>query len=160
MTGYVPVNPNNSAYWRLRLNHEEAANVGRDGSNATIPSLSVALQFPIFAVGVRSNMARPGWWLGAYVDLQIFSGVRSSTNFAPLTSIDQKKASLNKLNYFQFPLITQTPYWLLITFPRWLKHIYLEVWEYTGEITSDNPEISLLEVQSSINRIERKLDIL
>lgn len=158
MTGYIPTRAGNSAYWQLRYNHEEVAPIGSQGSDATINPLSVSTLYPIVAVGVRSNTAKPKWWLGAYLDLAIFTGIRGGTNFTPLTTVEQKKVALNRLNYFQFPILSGNPYWLLLSFPRWIKHVYLEVWEYTGEITSDNPEISLLEVQSSINRIERKID--
>lgn len=158
MTGYVPTSPGNPSYWRKRLEHDELAPVAREGSNAKVQDLSLALQYPVFAIGVRSNMARSYWWLGCYVDMQIYTGVRTGSSFAPLTTVGQEKVALNKLNYFQFPILYQSPYWLALSFPKWLKHIYVEVWEYYGEITSDSPEISLLEVQSAINRIERKID--
>lgn len=155
---YVPSTPSNPGYWELRLQRSESAPIGTQGSNAVIPSLSVSLLYPIFAIGVKSSSAKPNWWLGAFCDMQIFSGVRTPSQFNPLQTLEQKRIALNKLQYFQFPLLGISPYWLGISFPRWIKDVYLEVWQYTGAVTSDEPEVSLLEVQSAINRIERKID--
>lgn len=157
MSTYLPLDLANSANWKLRYSREESANIGMEGSNAIIEAVSLATNYHVLAIGCKSNMAKPNWWLGLNVSMRVFSSAVAA-NFNPLIEVQSSKCGLNRLTLIMHPLLYPLPYWLYIQPPRWIKHIYLEVWEYQGDVTSDNLELLIPTLQESLNRIETKID--
>lgn len=157
MQTYLPLDLANSSNWHLRHSREETANIGKEGSNAVIEAVSLATNYHVLAVGCKSNMAKPNWWLGLTVSMRVFSSSLGN-QFAPLIEVQSRKCGLNRLTLLLHPLIYPLPYWLYIQPPQWIKHIYFEVWEYQGELTSDNPDTLIPSLQQSLTRIETKID--
>lgn len=158
MTTYLPLDLANSANWKLRTSREETANIGMEGSNAIIEAVSLATSYHVLAIGCKSNMAKPNWWLGLKVSMRVFSSAVAA-NFNPLIEVQSTKCGLNQLTLIIIhPLVYPLPYWMYIQPPYWIKHIYFEVWEYQGETTSDNLELLIPSLQESLQRIESKID--
>lgn len=158
MTLYVPTDLGAAENWRLRLKRSEYAPVGTEGSNAGIYPISLAVNTPVIAVGIISNMARAHWWLGAWCDFSAYTGAKQSTAFSPINRIETKVVTLNELTILTFPNVQPTPYWLKFRFPKWIKDIQMEVWEYIGSISSDEPEVLIPQLETQLRRIEEKID--
>lgn len=157
MPTYLPLDLATSSNWHLRYSREEAADIGKEGSNAIIEAVSLATNYHVLAIGCRSNMAKPKWWLGLNISMRVFSSAVAA-NFNPLIEVQKSKCGLNQLTLIMHPLVYPLPYWLYIQPPYWIKHIYFEVWEYQGDVTSDNLELIIPSLQESLQRIETKID--
>lgn len=159
MSSILPLNIADSSNWHQRFSREEAADIGKLGSDAVIPPISLATSYHVLAVGCKSNMARPNWWLGLRVSMRVFSSSLAA-NFSPLLEVTSTKCGLNTLTLIIHPLVYPSPYWLFVETPKWIKHIYFEVWEYQGQLTSDDPGLIIASLQESLTRIETKIDAL
>lgn len=157
MSSILPLDIANSTYWHQRFSREEVADIGRLGNSATISPISLATSYHVLAIGCKSNMAKPNWWLGLKVSMRVFSSALAA-NFSPLLEVTNTKCGLNTLTLIIHPLVYPSPYWLFIEPPKWIKHIYFEVWEYQGQITSDDPNLIIAGLQQSLTRIETKID--
>lgn len=157
MSSVYPLNIADSTNWHQRFSREEVADIGRLGSSATISPISLATSYHVLAIGCKSNMAKPNWWLGLKVSMRVFNSTVAA-NFSPLLEVTTTKCGLNVLTLIIHPLVYPAPYWLFIEPPQWIKHIYFEVWEYQGQLTSDDPGLIIASLQESLTRIETKID--
>lgn len=155
---YVPTELGDTTNWRLRLTRKEVAPIATQGNNAVIFPISVAVLNPVVAVGVICPRAREHWWLGAWCDFNAYTGAKQSSVFSPLNRLETRQIALNELTILLFPNVQPTPYWLKFRFPNWIKEIQMEVWEYTGPLSSEQPELLLPNLQNQLRRIEEKID--
>jgi hypothetical protein len=60
----------------------------------------------------------------------------STSEFIASVYTEQVACPLNTLTLVKFEDIEPYPYLLVLDIPRWMSHLYLEIWAYDGP---DNP---------------------
>lgn len=98
----------------------------------TIPARSVLVDKRILMVGCRSRSARSHWWLGCRASKRLLISPSSQSKFLSLVQTEQFNCPLNTLTLIKFEADGPFPYLLVLDIPRWLTHIYIEVWAYDG----------------------------
>lgn len=118
---------------RVDLNAKQVA----DNVFAPIQPFTYAVDQRILMVGCRSNLAKPTWWLGCRVSKRLLILPSSTSQFVASVQTERFNCQLGILTLIKFESDGPYPYLLSIDVPRWFKHIYIEVWKYSG----DDPEI-------------------
>lgn len=111
-------------------------------------------------IGTQSNNALPYWFLGARASQYLYVSPSMSNNFiSGVQAADSKKCGLNRLTLVEFKNYDISPYTLQLEIPYWLEDIYVEVWEYTGNMGGDQYEFDTSDIIERLQRIETKIDI-
>lgn len=97
-----------------------------------IPARSVLVDKRILMVGCRSRSARSHWWLGCRASKRLLISPSSTSEFIALAYTEQRPCPLNTLTLIKFEPDGPFPYLLHLDIPRWLTHLYIEVWAYDG----------------------------
>lgn len=110
----------------------------------------------ILMIGTASNSAKPYWFLGAFVSRFLYISPSTSGQFiAGVQAEETRKVGLSRLTLLEFKPYSLDSYLLAIEPPYWLEDIYVEVWEYVGQIIDD---ADILEIKQRLERIEFKVD--
>ncbi|GAB4199588.1 MAG: hypothetical protein Fur006_50420 [Coleofasciculaceae cyanobacterium] len=56
----------------------------------------------------------------------------STSDFVAAAYTEQRPCPLNTLTLIKFSPDGSMPYLLILDIPRWLTHLYIEVWAYDG----------------------------
>lgn len=98
----------------------------------TIPSRTLSVDRRILMIGCRSRSAKSRWWLGCRVAQRLMISPSSQSDFVALSETQRFNCGLNTLTLVKFDYDGPYPYLLIIDIPRWITHLYIEVWKYTG----------------------------
>lgn len=103
---------------------------------ATIPTQTTTVDKRILMIGCRSRTAKSNWWLGCRASKRLLVSPSSTSEFIAAVYTEQVSCPLNVLTLVKFEDVGPYPYLLGLDIPRWLTHIYIEIWAYDGP---DNP---------------------
>ncbi len=124
-----------------------------------IPPITISVDRYILAIGARSPLAKPNWYLAAYaVPRLLFSPSSTSEYIAAVQTSEKRLIGLNTLNLVQFTDFGLTPYLLEISIPPWHEEMNLEIWKYAGEESTKPVNQLIADLKSDIERVELKLD--
>ena len=73
---------------------------------------------------------------------------------------DIKRVGLNRLTLVKFEDYGIYPYVLELQIPYWLEDIYVEVWEYQGQIDDVAQQHDINEILARLERIEQNIDMI
>jgi hypothetical protein len=104
----------------------------RDNKFAPISPRAVEVRRRILMVGCKSGSAKSNWWLGCRASKRLLISPSSTSEFRPIVYSEQFNCPLNTLTLIKFQNDYSSPYLLVLDIPRWLSHLYVEVWEYDG----------------------------
>ena len=74
-------------------------------------------------------------------------------NFPAGMTIFEKRIPLNQPTLLHFPRYEPLPYLITFTIPYWLKELYIEGWQYSGE-ESDSITRALTEINQKIDGLQ------
>lgn len=148
--------------WQLLLSEKRLATAktqpisGKNFFNP-IPPVYANPNSNILLVGVQSEYAKPTWFLGARIAQFLYVSPSSYYNYTSGVQISNiRKIGLNRLTLIKFDDFDINEYVLEVAIPYWIQDIYVEVWQYLGDVRdSDEEWVSLVE---RLNSIESKLD--
>ena len=132
MVDLAPVNKDD---WQSILTFEEEVISVQNMGISYIPITPKYVQVykHLIMIGAYSNTAKPWWFLGATVSQYLFISPSATIELPIGVQVAGKQAAgLNRLTLMQFQNFNVTPFVLMIEIPYWLKHVYVEVWEYVG----------------------------
>lgn len=110
-------------------------------------------------IGTQSNTAQPHWFLGARASQFLYVSPSMSSAFVSgVQASDIQKVGLNRLTLVEFKNYDVAPYVLQLDIPYWLEDIYVEVWEYQGNIGGEQSEFDASDIIERLQRIENKVD--
>jgi hypothetical protein len=119
-----------------------------------IPPIYAVCDTDTVLVGTFSQTAKPYWFLGGIVSQYLFVSPSMSTNFiSGVQAGESKKAGLNRLTLLEFNNYNVHPYTLSIQTPYYIEDIYIEVWQYLAQDSTDSDDILL-----RLDSIEMKID--
>lgn len=149
--------------WQLILSEQRLAkNITKITASSytyePIPALFATLYNPVVLVGTYSVKAKSHWFLGARVSQYLYVSPSQNGNFISGVQVsDIKKVGLNRLTLVKFENYEVLPYVLAIEIPYWLEDIYVEVWEYEGNVVT--PEMQELEsIRAQLYDLEDKIN--
>ncbi|MBD1939092.1 hypothetical protein [Microcoleus sp. FACHB-68] len=145
-------NFDNNLNWDLVSRQTRAASVSISEPNYNyIEPVNFQIDSNILAIGILPYEAKDHWQLGGRLSVRLLATPSFTSDFASLMEIYNKPfLRLRMMNIIEFPKYEPVPYACQLTFPFWLKSVYLEIWKYSG--------IQSTTVESSLARIELKLD--
>lgn len=109
-------------------------------------------------IGTYSNRARAHWFLGARASQYLYvSPSMTSAFISGVQASDTKKCGLNRLTLVEFKNYDVVPYTLQLEIPYWLEDIYVEVWEYQGNIGDSQTKLDTSDIIERLQRIESKI---
>jgi hypothetical protein len=97
-----------------------------------IPARTVLVEKRILMIGCRSRVARSSWWLGCRASKRLLISPSSTSDFPAAVYTEQVACPLNTLTLVKFDAEGPYPCLLVLDIPRWLTHLYVEVWAYDG----------------------------
>lgn len=99
-------------------------------SHLPLAEFSGGLQSAIFAIGVRSDEAKPTWQTGGWVDVMLPAIVGSTSEFVT-TKITSFHVPLRQLQVYQLPPANYPEFSILfrLRFPPWLPSAIAEIWQ-------------------------------
>ena len=97
-----------------------------------IRDISFTANNRILMVGCRSQTAKSTWWLGCRIAKRLFISPSSTSDFFAAVYTESFPCPLDTLTLIKFEPDGPTPYLATITVPRWITHLYIEIWEYDG----------------------------
>lgn len=120
--------------WNLvvRLDLEAVKVSDKPETYGRIPARSVLVDKRILMVGCRSRSAPSRYWLGCWASKRLLISPSSTSDFMALAHTEQRSCPLNTLTLIKFDRDGPFPFLLLLEIPKWLKHLYIEVWAYDG----------------------------
>jgi hypothetical protein len=121
-----------------------------------LPWLTFPVDSRILIVGLSSEDAKPNWYLGAWLGMRLPLSP-SQSRFGQDTQAAEAKAAIGRLNLVQFPDLGIPAYTLSVQFPKWYRHIYIEIWKYTGHVNVDSTETLLNELKTKVDLIATKV---
>jgi hypothetical protein len=131
---------------KIRIVHQDAGSI----SYIPLPEIKAALSSSVVKVSLRSESAKPSWFLGAWANFYCFA----HTGFT-LLSQGQRICRLNDDNLFIFDQPTeQIPYSIALQFPKYLEDVTFEIWEYTDNSGRYSPSILVQELAEAIEGTE------
>ena len=98
----------------------------------TIPARTILVNSRILMIGCRSRSAKSRWWLGCRASKRLMISPSSTSDFVAAVYTEQKPCPLNALALIKFEADGPIPYLLVLDIPRWITHLYIEVWAYDG----------------------------
>lgn len=111
-------------------------------------------------IGTQSSAAQSYWYLGARASQYLYVSPSMSSNFiSGVQAADSKKCGLGRLTLIEFKNYDVIPYTLQLEIPYWLEDVYVEVWEYQGDIGGTQYEFDTSDIIERLQRIEEKMDI-
>lgn len=124
----------NRLNWNLvtRLDLEAVKVTSNPDIYGRIPARSLLVNHRIFMVGCRSRSAKSSWWLGCRVRKVLLVSPSTTSDFPALVYTEQRACPLNTLTLIKFDIDGPYPWFLTLDIPRWLTHLYIEVWSYDG----------------------------
>lgn len=106
-----------------------------------IPARTILIErHRILMIGCRSRTAKSSWWLGCRCSRRLLISPSSTSDFPAAVYTQQFSCPLNALTLLKFDADGPYPYLLVIDIPRWLTHLYVEVWSYDGSDSELPPE--------------------
>ncbi|KJH69400.1 hypothetical protein [Aliterella atlantica] len=111
-----------------------------------IPPIYVTATTHTLLVGIVSNSARVHWFLGARVSQYLYVSPSSAMGLiSGVQAADSKRAGLSRLTLIEFKNYNVIPYVVEVAVPYWLEDVYVEVWQYNGQVlTGEQPNLSEL----------------
>lgn len=128
--------------WELILSERRVV-VYKNGTSPVNDNYKYTPISPIYAspnshillIGTQSNSALSHWFLGARVSQYLYVSPSTTPNLiSGVQTSDIKRVGLNRLTLVKFEDYGVLPYILQLEIPYWLEDIYVEVWEYQGNI--------------------------
>ena len=154
--------------WQLILNEKRTVTY-KDGTSPVNDEYKYTAISPIYAspnsrtllVGTYSESALPYWFLGARVSQYLYASPSPTTNLmSGVQTSDIKRVGLNRLTLVKFEDYGIYPYVLELQIPYWLEDIYVEVWEYQGQIDDVAQQHDINEILARLERIEQNIDMI
>lgn len=109
-------------------------------------------------IGTYSGRARAHWFLGARASQYLYVSPSMNSNFiSGVQASNTQKCGLNRLTLIEFKNYDVVPYTLQLEIPYWLEDIYVEVWEYQGDIGGSQTEFDTSDIIERLERIESKI---
>uniref|UniRef100_A0A832M335 Uncharacterized protein n=1 Tax=Oscillatoriales cyanobacterium SpSt-402 TaxID=2282168 RepID=A0A832M335_9CYAN len=115
--------------------------VGRDTLLATIPEFGDIIPIPrksyfienshVLMIGCRSNSAPSRWYTAGWAEQVLPVSPSFTSDFVAAAQATSQRLRLGIQNLVVFPKYVPS-YILQISFPRWMRDISLEVWQYDG----------------------------
>lgn len=129
----------------------------RDPSNGLVVAgqispVSFDLSTPYIVIGCESQAARPTWFLGCRANVRLKVRPSSTSSYNMGIDVLSKPCGLFRLTMVTIPPeVNPRPYSLVLTFPKWMPSIFIEIWQYSLLGLNENLELAAL------NRIEQRL---
>lgn len=102
----------------------------------------------IIQVGVGCVNAKPRWWLGAHIGIEIDASPSSTSEFSSWVQVSVTPCQLGKLTLIETQKRNTNQYRINVRFPSWLPDAYLEIWYY--DLTSEQQDINEVKLNSII----------
>lgn len=152
----MPFDFGNSLNWDILSRQERRASY--PSYTATehnpIPFFSIPCHHRIVMVGCRSTGAKSHWKLGCWARQRLLISPSSTSTFVSLSQCKERYfCQLDLLTKIEFPEYNSYPYLLILEIPKWLDHISIEAWVYSGPETSSEIE----SINAALARIESRL---
>ena len=140
----------NQANWQLVLKESKKIRVVKQNSfeiqYLPIPEIRTAVDSSVIKVVLRSETARPRWFLGAWANFYCYA----HTGYV-LLSQGGKPCKINDDTLFIFDQPTeQIPYSISLQFPRYLEDVTYEIWQYLDQSGRYSSSILLSELKESV----------
>lgn len=140
---------NDSLNWNLIKRDTLTARVFQDGTSYLSP-LTIPIENYLIMLGFSNPEAKSNWWLAANVYQQLLTLPSSTSQFQASVEGFRARCRLNTLTLIRLPNYELSPFLLEITFPRWHKKMYVEVWGYSGGEYEESLK-ALSRIESQIN---------
>lgn len=133
----------NNLNWNLRFRGSFNAATGDESGTYVrpdpIPPLSIDIKSPILAIGVGSETAKPGWFRGAFANVRFKFKPSSTSTFQSRMEVasDRQTCRLGYLSLIDFTSWGISNLELQLAFPFYLKDVYVEIWEYSFNLTGE-----------------------
>ena len=113
-----------------------------------IPPDNLIIDANIIQIAAGSVNAKPTWYVGCWVSVVLENNPSQLSGESEISRHTISLKGVSKL--IQFPRYLPPRYKLLITFPKWIRDLSLEVWAFDGDQTSPEME-KLTEIIEMIN---------
>lgn len=115
--------------------------------------LSYLIESRIVAIGLNIPSNNPHYYnSNCFASMKLRGNTSSTSKYQDGMLVHRQQIILDELNIIQFPHLTISPYYLEITFARWVNQINLEVWKYIGIDTTSDIQ-ALQQIQNTVNQI-------
>jgi hypothetical protein len=107
-----------------------------------IPRKSFLCPSNLLLIGCSSILAKPNWWLGCRLSINLMLGsVDSTSTFTGVTEIYRANIGLRQLKLLHWRAYQPRPYNVLLYIPVWLKQLSVEAYWYDGTESSSYEEL-------------------
>lgn len=139
----------NSLHWDLVIRQTYTVRIvaadpeGRWEEYRRIPDITLLVDSPILAIGIRNPKAKPWWKWGATASMRLPISPSSTSEFLGLMEGDRYFCRLEGLTLVRFPVLDVPQYILSLEIPYWFEEVFIEVWKYSGPTDDVEVEINL-----------------
>ena len=127
---------------RIRIVRQDSASM----SYLPIPETKASINSSVIKISLRSESARPRWFLGAWANFYCYA----HTGYA-LLSQGSKACKINDDTLFIFDQPTeQIPYSISLQFPKYLEDISYEIWQYVDQSGRYSSSLLLSELKEAV----------
>ncbi|MBF2025614.1 MAG: hypothetical protein IGS48_02445 [Oscillatoriales cyanobacterium C42_A2020_001] len=103
-----------------------------DGTYTPIPPKTWIIENShVLQIGVKSSMAMPSWYTGAWVAQRLLMLPSTTSEFIANVQTCNYRLRLGVLNLVTFPK-HQSTWMLYVKIPKWIKQALVEIWRYDG----------------------------
>lgn len=137
------VDLNGSLNWNIAYKQELLAEQTEiEGEFHPIPRQNFLCPSNLLLVGCFSTKAKPTWWLGCRVSVNLsLNKPDSSSTFSGTAEIYRANVGLGQLKLLHWRAYQPKPYLIILSIPWWLEHLSVEAYWYDGDISSNYQEL-------------------